>query len=132
MMIAEGNGVTRATRNPSCARSVLTFAEDPDFNSHRRATFESHHAETLPAQPTTKPYPSVKDSQLLFFLYLRFLYMRNWAPCVCSGPYVIAWNGALPVGGDPTPTQHTHTNGTALRPRGMPLGLGAGGVPTFE
>ena len=25
---------------------------------------------------------------------------------------------------------HTHTNGTALLPRGMPLGVGGGGVPT--
>ena len=39
---------------------------------------------------------------------------------------------ALVVGGGEPNPHPTHTNGTALRPRGMPLGLGGGGVPTLS
>ena len=72
MMIAEGNGVSRATRNPSCDAldqwCSLAFAEDPEFNPLRRATCGgsktcNHHDETLPEPPNTKPYPIVKDNK---------------------------------------------------------------------
>ena len=43
----------------------------------------------------------------------------------------LLWNHAVPVGGDPTPTQHTHTHKRNCPPaEGNATDVGGGGVPT--